>query len=82
MTLLTISGPGQNVGLQHYFFNVTFSLFDIVVAVVVIALAVVNTASGGGGGANWGGGGGVKGVAPGAVPGVLGAEDTATNVKC
>ena len=44
---------------------------------MVVGGASVTAARGGGGGANWGGGGGVKGVA-----GVLGADDTATNVKC
>ena len=42
-------------------------------------MTVVRTARGGGGGANWGGGGGVKGVAP--VPGVLGADVTATECE-
>ena len=58
---------------------VTLSQF-VRVAAVVVGGASVTAARGGGGGANWGGGGGVKGVA-GAGPGVLGAEDTATNVK-
>ena len=42
-------------------------------------MTVVRTARGGGGGANRGGGGGVKGVAP--VPGVLGADVTATECE-